>query len=141
MFEIIFAKLYAFINWILSICYWTTTYEVTPSSVEERMVDSFPAYVFTYERTPDVVPTLLFTEEDKRKSKLGVKRLKQKQLYALITKAKYLEIRSMFTDKPMPTNQMLNRPLDEEDELFDKVKDYVICNMPEKNMDIWKPRK
>jgi len=68
---------------------------------------------------------IIMSEEDKRKSKLGIKRLKQKQLYARITKAKYLEIRAMFTDKPVPTGLMLNRPIDEEDELYEKIKSYV----------------
>ena len=128
MFESFFHQLRTVISWVLSIFQLRiTTHKVEKPQWEQEPADSIPAYIFT--------------EEDKRKGKLGIKRLKQKQLFARITKETYLQIRAKFTDNPMSTNQMLNRPLDEEDELFDKVKDYVICNMPEKNIDIWKPRK
>ena len=117
MFTLIFYIIREFVRWVAR-GFREPQYDELPTEQYDELPDA-----------PDVeapADRLVQAFDDvKQQSKLAVKRLKQKQLFARITKAKYIEIRAKFTDKPMPTDLMLNRPIDEEDELFEKVKQYV----------------
>jgi hypothetical protein len=109
MLTLIFYRIREFVRWVAR-------------GFREPQYDELPTE--QYDELPDALdvetPVEQVFDNVKQQSKLAVKRLKQKQLFARITKAKYIEIRAKFTDKPMPTDLMLNRPIDEEDELFEK---------------------
>jgi len=72
-----------------------------------------------------IADEFVMVEPTDNPSRLAIKRLRQKQLISRIGNERYSEIRRMFTNTPMPNNLCYNRPIDQEDELYDKINYYM----------------